>query len=524
MKIAQFTGPVAHRAIRKARAFAARSISVIAIRAAVILGHGAALTVCGVGTPADGQCSSGIWVRAEVPPFAPFRFDQVMAFDSVRGVAVCFTGASSNNGTWEYDGDPWINRSTGGSAVPYGWAVAFDEARGTTVLTGGIDSDEMWTWDGSTWMNRLIPRPSARRIHKMTYDSQRSVVVLFGGIHTAPLGDTWEWNGSVWSQRPAAGPSPRYGHSMAFDPLRSVTVLFGGIVENGSVNGETWTWNGTEWLQHPVGGPSARLGSMLVFDPALGGCVLYGGNNNTTNGDFADTWVWNGVSWTQLAIAGPPARRYTAHAFDSRRGTTVIYGGHQGQIPVSETWEFVTRPVIRTQPASHSGCPTAPTTFSATALGAALTYRWQWSAPAIRPEWTDIAEGVNGDDGGGAGDPVFTATGAGAASVAVQPAAGTPYTAADFAGFTLRVVIANGCGSVASDQAVLALTACDCIDFNGDGLFPDNQDLQDFFDVFGGGPCSTGTCGDLDFNNDQLFPDNADIEDFLSVFGGGPCE
>ncbi|HYF16216.1 MAG TPA: lamin tail domain-containing protein, partial [Phycisphaerales bacterium] len=45
---------------------------------------------------------------------------------------------------------------------------------------------------------------------------------------------------------------------------------------------------------------------------------------------------------------------------------------------------------------------------------------------------------------------------------------------------------------------------CDSIDFNGDGLFPDNQDLQDFLDVFGGGACSTGTCGDLDFNNDGL--------------------
>ncbi|HYF14488.1 MAG TPA: hypothetical protein VD971_05370 [Phycisphaerales bacterium] len=64
---------------------------------------------------------------------------------------------------------------------------------------------------------------------------------------------------------------------------------------------------------------------------------------------------------------------------------------------------------------------------------------------------------------------------------------------------------------------------CDSIDFNGDGLFPDNQDLEDFFSVFGGGPCSTGTCSDIDFNNDCLFPDNSDLEAFLNVFGGGPC-
>jgi hypothetical protein len=64
---------------------------------------------------------------------------------------------------------------------------------------------------------------------------------------------------------------------------------------------------------------------------------------------------------------------------------------------------------------------------------------------------------------------------------------------------------------------------CDSIDFNGDGLFPDNQDLEDFFAVFGGGECSTGTCADIDFNNDCLFPDNSDVEAYLRVFGGGDC-
>ncbi|HYF15202.1 MAG TPA: alpha/beta hydrolase-fold protein [Phycisphaerales bacterium] len=64
---------------------------------------------------------------------------------------------------------------------------------------------------------------------------------------------------------------------------------------------------------------------------------------------------------------------------------------------------------------------------------------------------------------------------------------------------------------------------CDSIDFNGDGLFPDNQDLQDFLSVFGGGQCPTGSCADIDFNNDGLFPDNEDVETYLRVFGGGDC-
>lgn len=40
---------------------------------------------------------------------------------------------------------------------------------------------------------------------------------------------------------------------------------------------------------------------------------------------------------------------------------------------------------------------------------------------------------------------------------------------------------------------------------DGDGLFPDTQDIADFLFVFGGGACPTGTCGDIDFNNDGLF-------------------
>ncbi len=66
---------------------------------------------------------------------------------------------------------------------------------------------------------------------------------------------------------------------------------------------------------------------------------------------------------------------------------------------------------------------------------------------------------------------------------------------------------------------------CDTIDFNGDTLFPDTQDITDFLIVFGGGACPTGPgqCGDIDFNNDGLFPDTDDIAALIRVFGGGPC-
>jgi hypothetical protein len=65
---------------------------------------------------------------------------------------------------------------------------------------------------------------------------------------------------------------------------------------------------------------------------------------------------------------------------------------------------------------------------------------------------------------------------------------------------------------------------CDDIDFNNDGLFPDDADLVDFLNVLAGGICSNDPlCNDIDFNNDGLFPDDGDLLSFLSILSGGTC-
>jgi hypothetical protein len=64
---------------------------------------------------------------------------------------------------------------------------------------------------------------------------------------------------------------------------------------------------------------------------------------------------------------------------------------------------------------------------------------------------------------------------------------------------------------------------CDPLDFNNDGVFPDDQDAIDFFEVLAGGGCSTGNCNDIDFNNDLTFPDDRDIEAYFRILAGGSC-
>jgi hypothetical protein len=143
------------------------------------------------------------------------------------------------------------------------------------VLFGGSDNpsslnclSDTWEWNGITWTQRTpVAAPPGRVYHAMAYDSARGVTVVFGGISMAGGGlmaDTWEWNGTNWTQRtPATSPPVRYAHAMVFDSARGVTVLFGGdpffISGSGSPLSDTWEWNGTNWTQRaPATPPPGR--------------------------------------------------------------------------------------------------------------------------------------------------------------------------------------------------------------------------------------------------------------------------
>ncbi len=82
-------------------------------------------------------------------------------------------------------------------------------------------------------------------------------------------------------------------------------------------------------------------------------------------------------------------------------------------------------------------------------------------------------------------------------------------------------VEANGNVFFAVSSAFAFVPVCDSIDFNGNGVFPEDQDVTDFFRVLAGEPC--GACADIDFNNDGVFPDDRDVTAFLTVLAGGGC-
>jgi hypothetical protein len=87
-----------------------------------------------------------------------------------------------------------------------------------------------------------------------------------------------------------------------------------------------------------------------------------------------------------------------------------------------------------------------------------------------------------------------------------------------------RPLLSGPCFTIDGLPITFVVDQCDGIDFNDDGLFPDDQDLVDFLAVLAGGPCTNDpNCNDIDFNNDGLFPDDNDLITFLRVLAGGRC-
>jgi hypothetical protein len=106
---------------------------------------------------------------------------------------------------------------------------------------------------------------------------------------------------------------------------------------------------------------------------------------------------------------------------------------------------------------------------------------------------------------------------------------GTGYVARPFISddgfFVWQATFANATSAILAGQLPVE---CNSIDFNRDGLFPDDQDLVDFLSVLAGGDCRTAPpagngCDAIDFNNDGLFPDDNDLVSYLAVLAGGAC-
>ena len=263
---------------------------------------------------------------------------------------------------WTFDGKAWARLNGAGPSMRTNAAAAYDSRRHRLVLHGGVGNlasrekddrrGDTWEWDGERWHQMTDTTVGMRDHHAMAYDAARGKTVMYGGVssdRTQPRerwempSDTWTWNGSRWTKEATEGPPARVGVSLVYDGNREEVLLFGGSGQSGRLN-EMWAWNGRTWRKASERGPSTRTGQAMVFDRRAGIVLLFGGNAGGTRLD--DFWQWDGERWTEIAVTGlkPGARNGASMVYDTARQAVVLYGGFvsegSGYKQVEDMWEW----------------------------------------------------------------------------------------------------------------------------------------------------------------------------------------
>lgn len=266
----------------------------------------------------------------------PDYFGYAAAYDAARGQFV-FLSYFNTLETWTWTGGRFENATRLGAQLntPSLPALVYDAGRARVVA---LDSGVTHEWDGTRWTEVVTRnRPSENGWCSMAYDSVRGRVVL---VTINQRGDrfasTWTYDGHEWTDvSPPNSPPARSGPSVAFDEARGVVLMTDGAVGFDRATGQdipardTWTWDGQQWteVQTPLGRPRPRSYGSMAYDPRRQRVVLQGGAppDAILGNVLSDTWEWDGSRWTEV-ITNPPGPEVGMLAFDPRRGSLVSFG------------------------------------------------------------------------------------------------------------------------------------------------------------------------------------------------------
>lgn len=253
------------------------------------------------------------WTQLTPNTTPPTRWGHRMVYDSRRGKLVTFGGRSPTttataNDTWEFDGVDWqrVFPTTSPNARAF-YSMVYDSRRGVCVLygtqsgstVGTSGGNQTWEYDGTTWRQVVTNFvPPGLETPAMAYDEARGVTVMFGGYNgTSPgtmYNSTWEYDGSNWVLRTTAtSPIGRYRASCGYDSRRGRVVLYGGF-GNATALQDTWEYDGNNWTQVATAGPAKSTEAYFAYLPAIGGFAHFGGSGPA--GTINETWLYAGAS------------------------------------------------------------------------------------------------------------------------------------------------------------------------------------------------------------------------------------
>lgn len=304
------------------------------------------------------------WVLRQVPGPSP-RAGHSMAFDSARGVTVLFGGLTASGqvlqDTWEWNGAAWLLRSPATSPGSSGRMV-YDSARGVCVL---LRSNETWEWDGTAWALRATQNVQWPHV---AYDPVRARTVVLHQLATptAPA-IVMEWDGSTW-QSIATATGPFYSvMSVAYDPSTQRVCAYTPFqgFSSPTAGARLWQWDGASWTSNaPITMGYNSGGVMVTMPPSL---AIYGGTDAFTPivglyGPFSNVG--------QVTPASPGGRGGHAMAWDAARQRLVLFGGTfmtaSGILQTrGDTWEYVQGSITADSAPYGQGCGAPAPTLAA---------------------------------------------------------------------------------------------------------------------------------------------------------------
>jgi hypothetical protein len=397
----------------------------------------------------------------------------------------------TNTSTWS------IEQLQGSTWVPLGQPVNFQPVRfarlGSNLAVHGSAGSSSVTvrWNGTDWESFLAPVSGS--VREMIF--YKGDPYAIGSIQS-PNGALWflRWDGTQWvrvgqgietinSQAPA---------DIHVDPQNRLWIV-GPIART---IGATTTsvamviWDGVALTGYA--GPN----STGVYDAGAQSVALGAGTSRLSNSN-----VFSYQPFTQGAFVSTPLPAFGNEVHGTMRFQQANYSA---RIALDGQSRIFRQP----QDTAVACGQTAELSLTATSGLAGQTYQWRKDGAPLTDTPLAITTG-----------PIIE--GATRARLRLINA-----TTADAGTYTCDVI--SACNTVTSTLAVVTVTnctvLCDSIDFNNNQVFPEDQDVIDFFTVLSGGPCSAGnTCSDIDFNNNQVFPEDQDVIDFFTVLAGGSC-
>lgn len=252
----------------------------------------------------------------------------------------------------------------------------------------------------------------------------------------------------------------------------------------------------------------------------------------------------NGTSWTTLSNSGS----YAGSNAEMRASAFLqVYSTSNTLAQYAEVDDFYVA-----QPAGGSNSATLPlaaiTTPSdvycengslvlsasiATPVASLLfggTSTWEWQ-PSGTSTWISLTNGIVS----GLGEVAIGTSQIPSEPLMFTSVLSVQVLSSQASGGRLRHVLTFGsCGQTQSSDYIVSVSSggqctpnCDDIDFNNNGVFPEDQDVIDFLDVLAGGSPATCDsilgCNDIDFNNNTVFPEDQDVVSYFNVLAGGSC-